>query len=80
MAFLRARLPRCARLSPISRESQAFSRVYTDPSNAEIAQLERRPSMARFVEQATSQSGDNMEKHLLVTQRDNALRPEGQGR
>ena len=58
---------------PNLSKSQAFARVYEDPANAELAQIERSASLARFAEQATSQSGDNMEKRLLVAKRDNAL-------
>jgi hypothetical protein len=58
---------------PNLSESQAFSRVYTDPSNAEIAQIERQASSAQFAEQAASSyTGESMEKRTLVAKRDAA--------
>ena len=56
MAILEGKAEALRKVNPSLTREQAFSRVYTDPLNAEIAQIERAANEARFVEQATSQS------------------------
>ena len=74
MAVLEGNAEVLRKASPSLTREQAFSRVYTDPSNAEIAQIERAASAARFAEQAAfSCTGESMEKRVLVAKRDNAL-------
>ena len=71
LAILQGKAAALRKAQPILSESQAFSRVYTDPSNAEIAQIERTASAARFAEQAT-QHGGGLEKNLALAKRDHA--------
>ena len=40
MAILEGKAAALRKVNPLSRKSQAFSRVYTDPSNAEVAPIE----------------------------------------
>ena len=56
----------------LARESQAFAKVYSDPANAEVAQIERAASRARFAEQAAPQHGEGLEKNLALAKRDAA--------
>ena len=63
------------KVMPDLTEAQAFARVYSAPENAELAQIERSASRARFAEQAGAQlreSGD-MRKRLLIATRDGAI-------
>ena len=62
MAILEGKAEALRKVNPSLTREQAFSRVYKDPANAEIAKIERAANEARFVEQATSHSGDNIEK------------------
>ena len=74
MAVLEGKAEALRKVNPSLTREQAFSRVYTDPSNAEIAQIERAANEARFAEQATSLiQAITCEKRLLVAKRDNAL-------
>ena len=74
MAVLEGKAEVLRKVNPSLTREQAFSRVYTDPANAEIAQIERGASRARFAEQAASSyTGDNMQADLAVAKRDNAL-------
>ena len=74
LAILQGKAAALRKAQPNLSESQAFSRVYTDPSNAEIAKIERSAASARFAEQAASSyTGDNMQADLAVAKRDNAL-------
>ena len=81
MTVLEGKAEALRKVNPSLTREQAFSRVYQDPANLEVVQIERAANEARFVEQATSQSGDNIEKRVLIaTARQRARRPEGQGR
>ena len=60
--------------NPSLTREQAFSRVYQDPANRIAAMAERQAARQRFAEHAASSyTGDNLEKRVLVTQRDAAL-------
>ena len=48
MAVLEGKAEALRKVNPSLTREQAFSRVYTDPSNAEIAQIERAASQARI--------------------------------
>ena len=74
MAVLEGKAEALRKVNPSLTREQAFAKVYTDRANAELAKIERAANEARFAEQAASSyTGDNMEKRMLVTQRDNAL-------
>ena len=78
---LKARLRHCARSILRSLASRRSAASTLTRSNAEIAKIERAANEARFVEQATSQSGDNIEKRAAHRQaRQRPWRPQGQGR
>ena len=73
MAVLEGKAEVLRKVNPSLTREQAFSRATKIRLNAEIAKIERAANEARFVEQATSQSGDNIEKRALIATRDSAL-------
>ena len=73
MAVLEGKAEALRKVNPSLTREQAFARIYSDTSNAEIAQVERAASRARFAEQAASSyTGESMQKRLLVAKRDAA--------
>ena len=52
MAVLEGKAVALRKVNPSLSREQAFSRVYSNPTNAEITQIERAASHARFAEQA----------------------------
>ena len=73
MTILEGKAEALRKVNPSLTREQAFSRAYQDPANLEVVQIERAANEARFVEQATSQSGDNIEKRALIATCESAL-------
>ena len=71
MAVLEGKAVALRKVNPSLSREQAFSRVYSNPTNAEVTQIERAASHARFAEQA-AQHGEGLEKNLALAKRDAA--------
>jgi hypothetical protein len=71
LELLKIKAAELRKARPELTESQAFAKVYTDPANGELAQIERAASRAIFDEQAT-QHGGGLEKNLALAKRDAA--------